>query len=91
HLPVLAERVFLAVIVVLVGILLTLVGALSILKQLDRAWVLVRRAAGYDQREGVVGRVFAYTAFVGVTIFGLWMVFGGGLAQMGEGSTPTPP
>ncbi|MFM8562042.1 MAG: hypothetical protein ACKOB9_08095 [Solirubrobacterales bacterium] len=91
HIPFLAERVFLAVIVVLVGILLTLVGALSILKQLDRAWVLVRRAAGYDQREGVVGRVFAYTAFVGVTIFGLWMVFGGGLAQMGEGGTPTPP
>ena len=80
-----------AVIVALVGILLTLVGALAILKQLDRAWVLVRRAAGYDQREGVVGRVFAYTAFVGVSIFGLWLVFGGGLAQMGEGGTPTPP
>lgn len=91
HIPFLAERVFLAVIVVLVGILLTLVAALALLKQLDRAWVLVRRAAGYDQREGVVGRVFAYTAFVGVTLFGLWMVFGGGLAQMGEGSTPTPP
>ena len=91
HIPFLAERVFLAVIVALVGILLTLVGALAILKQLDRAWVLVRRAAGYDQREGVVGRVFAYTAFVGVSIFGLWLVFGGGLAQMGEGGTPTPP
>ena len=91
HIPFLAERVFLAVIVALVGILLTLVGALSILKQLDRAWVLVRRAAGYDQREGVVGRVFAYTAFVGVSICGLGLVFGGGLAQMGEGGTPTPP
>ena len=91
HIPFLAERVFLAVIVAFVGILLTLVAALALLKQLDRAWVLVRRAAGYDQRDGVIARVFAYTAFVGVTVFGLWMVFGGGLAQMGEGSTPTPP
>ena len=91
NIPFLAERVFLAVIVAFVGILLTLVAALAVLKHLDRAWILVRRAAGYDQRDGVIGRVFAYTAFVGVAVFGLWMVFGGGLAQMGEGSTPTPP
>ena len=91
HVPFLAERVFLAVIVAFLGILLTLVAALAVLKQLDRAWILVRRAAGYDQREGVIGRVFAYTAFIGVTLFGLWLVFGGGLAQMGESSTPPPP
>lgn len=91
HVPFLAERVFLAVIVAFLGILLTLVAALAVLKQLDRAWILVRRAAGYDQRDGVIGRVFAYTAFVGVTLFSLWLVFGGGLAQMGESSTPTPP
>lgn len=91
HVPFLAERVFLAVIVAFLGILLTLVAALAVLKQLDRAWILVRRAAGYDQRDGVIGRVFAYTAFVGVTLFGLWMVLGGGLAQMGQSSTPTPP
>jgi hypothetical protein len=56
-------------------------AGLVVLKQLDRAWVLVRRASGVDQRGGVIGRVFAYTAIVGVTFFSLWLVFGGGLAD----------
>jgi hypothetical protein len=81
HIPFLAERVFLAVVVAFAGILLTLMVALALLKQLDRAWVLVRRAAGVDQRSGVIGPVFAYTALVGASLFGLWMIFGGGLAD----------
>ena len=47
HIPFLAEHVFFAVVVAFVGILLTLMAALAVLKQLDRAWVLVRRAAGH--------------------------------------------
>jgi hypothetical protein len=43
----------------------------------------MRRASGVDQRDGVIGRVFAYTAMVGVALFGLWLVFGGGLASSG--------
>ena len=66
---------------VIIGILLTLMGGLVVLKQLDRAWILVRRASGVDQREGVIGRVFAYSALVGATLFGAWMIFGGGLAD----------
>ena len=42
-----------------------------------------------DQREGVIGRVFAYTAFVGATLFSLWLIFGGGLADsVMNSSTP---
>ncbi len=81
HIPYLADRIFLALSVAFIGILLTLMGALVILKLLDRAWILVRRAAGVDQREGAIGRVFAYTAMVGATLFGLWLIFGGGLAD----------
>lgn len=81
HIPFLADRVFLAVVVAFIGILLTLMAALALLKQLDRAWVLVRRAAGIDQRSGVIGPVFAYTALIGASLFGLWMIFGGGLAD----------
>ena len=81
HIPFLAERIFFALVVAFLGILLTLMGALAVLKQLDRAWVLVRRAAGVDQRAGVIGRVFMYTAIVGASLFGLWMIFGGGLAN----------
>ena len=36
-----------------------LFAGLAVLKRLDRAWILVRRAAGIDQRVGVLGRVFA--------------------------------
>ena len=69
--------------VAFLGILLTLIGGLVVCKQLDAVWVLMRRASGVDQRDGVIGRVFAYTAMVGVTLFGLWLVFGGGLAASG--------
>jgi len=81
NIPFLAAHIFFAIVVAFIGILLTLMGALILLKQLDRAWVLVRRAAGIDQRHGVIGRVFAYTAFIGASLFGLWMIFGGGLAD----------
>ena len=30
---------------------------------------------------GVIGRVFMYTAIIGASLFGLWMIFGGGLAD----------
>ena len=81
NIPWLAAHIFFAIVVAFVGILMTLMAALALLKQLDRAWVLVRRASGVDQRSGVIGRVFAYTAMVGATLFGLWMIFGGGLAD----------
>lgn len=57
-----------------VGLLFMLIGALVIEKRLDHAWILVRRAAGHDQREGVVPRVFAITAAVGVSAFSVWFL-----------------
>jgi hypothetical protein len=81
NIPFLADRIFFAIVVAFLGILLTLMAALVLLKQLDRAWILVRRAAGIDQRSGAIGRVFAYTAMVGASLFGIWMIFGGGLAD----------
>ncbi|CAB4927839.1 unannotated protein [freshwater metagenome] len=88
HIGFLAERTFLAVIVAFAAILMTLVVALSVLKRLDHAWILVRRAAGIDQRQGAIGRIFAYTALVGVSLFGLWMILGGGLADSLNPSSP---
>jgi len=49
---------------------LLLFGALSLMRRLDGAWILVRRAAGYDQRSGALGRVFAITAVVCGLAFG---------------------
>jgi hypothetical protein len=51
-----------------------LFGALSLMKRADNAWILVRRAAGYDQRTGILGRVFAITAVVCTLAFLLWFL-----------------
>src|SRR5262249_53692101 len=70
----LSGSVSLGILMAFVALFALLFGALAILRRLDHAWILVRRAAGYDQRTGVLGRVFAITALtVGVT-FVLWFV-----------------
>ena len=51
-----------------------LFGALALLRRLDNAWVLVRRAAGHDQRGGALGRVFGTTAVVCGLVFAFWFV-----------------
>ena len=64
----------LAIVLASLGILATLLGGLVLLKQLDGFWMLVRRAAGYDQRTGVIGPVFAVATVVGVALFTLWFL-----------------
>lgn len=54
------------------GLLFTLVVGLVVLRNLDQAWILVRRAAGYDQREGMTVRIFVVTAGLGATGFAIW-------------------
>ena len=70
----------------LLGLLL---GALSVLKRMDNAWILVRRAAGHDQRTGALGRIFGMTAVVCAVVFGFWflVIHGPGSSVMsGSGS-----
>lgn len=57
-----------------IGLFGLLFGALSLLRRLDNAWILVRRAAGHDQRTGVMGRVFGITAVVCAVVFTFWFV-----------------
>jgi hypothetical protein len=61
------------------GMLLTLLAGLVVLRTLDHAWILVRRAAGIDQRSGVIGAVFAATAAVGTIAFTAWLLLFAGL------------
>ena len=51
-----------------------LFGVLVLLKRLDTMWVLVRRAAGHDQRTGALGRIFAATAVVCALAFLAWFL-----------------
>ncbi len=66
-----------------------LFGALALMRRLDSAWILVRRAAGHDQRTGVLGRIFAATAVVCALGFTLWflVIHGpGNLLERGGGA-----
>jgi hypothetical protein len=64
----------LGILVAFAGLFGLLFGTLSLLRRLDQAWILVRRAAGHDQRTGVLGRVFAATAAAGAIIFVFWFL-----------------
>jgi hypothetical protein len=54
-------------------------GTLMLLRRLDNLWILVRRAAGVDQREGILGRLFLITTIIVVPIFTVWFAFLGGM------------
>jgi hypothetical protein len=54
-------------------------GALMLLRRLDQVWILVRRAAGVDQRTGILGRLFLITTLIVVPVFLIWFAFLGGL------------
>jgi predicted secreted protein len=84
----LTGSVSLGILVSFAGLFTLLFGTLSILRRLDQAWILVRRAAGHDQRSGVMGRIFAVTAVVCALLFLLWFLVihgpGAGLAGPGQ-------
>jgi hypothetical protein len=52
----------------------TLMLTLAVATRLDRAWRLLRRAAGHEQREGMLVRIFATTAVVAGLAFLAWFV-----------------
>lgn len=70
----LTGSVFIGILVAFLALFPMLFGALSILRRLDEAWILVRRAAGHDQRTGAMARVFGTTAFVCAVAFIFWFV-----------------
>ena len=56
------------------GMIATLMLTLAVATRLDRAWRILRRAAGHDQREGMLVRIFAVTAVVAGLAFLFWFV-----------------
>jgi hypothetical protein len=70
----LTGSVSLGILLAFVGLFALLFGTLRLMRELDQMWILVRRAAGYDQRSGIVGRVFAITAAVCAGAFMIWFV-----------------
>ena len=74
------DSVTAALVVAFLGMLLTLMAGLVLLKRIDQFWILVRRAAGHDQRSGMIGPVFAAAAVIGGTIFVIWFLGFAGLS-----------
>jgi hypothetical protein len=78
----LSGSVSLGILSSLAGLMVLLFGALKIMRNLDEAWILVRRAAGIDQRSGALGRVFAITAAICAGVFAIWFVLFNGTGSM---------
>jgi predicted secreted protein len=70
----LSGSVSLGILVAFVALFVLLFGALRLMRELDHMWILVRRAAGYDQRSGVLGRIFGTTAVICGLVFAFWFV-----------------
>jgi hypothetical protein len=56
------------------GILASLFVTLALGARLDRFWRLVRRAAGHEQRDGMLARIFGATALVALVAFAVWFL-----------------
>jgi hypothetical protein len=78
----LTGSVSLGILLAFAALFALLFGALALLRRMDNAWILVRRAAGYDQRTGVMGRIFGITAIICAVVFAFWF-----LIIHGPGST----
>jgi hypothetical protein len=56
------------------GMLATLMVTLGLASRLDRTWRILRRAAGHEQQEGIIGRIFAVSAIIAIIVFGFWFI-----------------
>ena len=68
------DSVVVGIVTAFISMLFALFVGLMIMKRLDQSWILVRRAAGYDQRQGVIGRIFAISCAIGVILFTMWFL-----------------
>ena len=77
--------VFLGITAAFLGLVGSLIVTLVVATRLDHLWRLLRRAAGHDQREGVLARLFWVTAIVAASAFTVWF-----LLLEGPGSSIAP-
>ena len=69
----LSGSLWLAVLGGVAGMVASLWVTLAVLTRLDHAWKLARRAAGCDQREGCLERLFVAAAILVVPAFLVWL------------------
>jgi uncharacterized membrane protein YcjF (UPF0283 family) len=69
-----SDSVTFGIAVAFAGMIATLMMTLAVAHRLDRLWRLLRRAAGHEQREGMLVRIFAATAVIAGLAFLFWFV-----------------
>lgn len=65
---------FLGIVSAFVGMIGTLFVTVAFARRVDHAWKLVRRAAGYEQKNGALERIFIITAGIAVVGFAFWFL-----------------
>ncbi|MEA2312403.1 MAG: hypothetical protein QOE28_2371 [Solirubrobacteraceae bacterium] len=78
----LADSVTLGIATAFAGMIGTLMVTLAIASRMDRWWRILRRAAGHEQQEGILGRIFAVTAVIAGVAFTFWFIILEGPAPM---------
>ena len=68
------DSVTLGIAVAFAGMIATLMVTLALAARLDRVWRILRRAAGHEQQEGILGRIFAVTAVIVLVAFTVWFL-----------------
>ena len=68
------DSVFVGIFAAFVGLLASVMLTLWITVRMDGLWRILRRAAGYNQKEGVLQRIFMWTAIIAGTAFFAWLI-----------------
>jgi hypothetical protein len=74
HLNHATGSVVLGLLAAFVGMIGTMLGTLSIAMRIDRVWKIVRRAAGHEQKDGMLERIFVVSMVIGGTAFLIWLL-----------------
>jgi hypothetical protein len=74
HLNHATGSVVLGLLTAFVGMIATMMATLSIAMRIDRLWKIVRRAAGHEQKTGMLERIFVVSMVVGGTAFLIWLL-----------------
>ncbi len=79
------DSLFLGITVAFMGLLATVMATLWLTVRMDGLWRVLRRAAGHDQKEGVLGRIFMWTSVIFGGAFIFWLLI---IAGPGSGLVP---
>jgi hypothetical protein len=79
------DSIGLAILTAFAGMLATILATLAIAMRLDRAWKIVRRASGYEQKNGALERIFVVSMAIAGIAFAIWF-----LVIQGPGSDIAP-